>query len=419
MLKNSVLSRVLPAFVIAAGVAAVSASCSAGRANIFNEGGGGSGSGTGATGNQGLGGDLNLGAGTVGGAAPDAGSTACAAEPHQAMQVPLDMFVMLDQSGSMSDSVSGGGTKWTAVTGALTSFLQQPGLGGISVGIQYFGLPPGGAQQCSGVPFCATDADCGGTGCGPCFFGICVGGSAGGDSCDAADYSGAAVEIAPLPGVAAPIIASMGQHGPTTSTPTSAALQGGINHCKAWAGKHPGHVVVHVFATDGDPSECDTNLNNINAIAAAGANSGPKVLTFVIGVGSSLSALNGIAKAGGTNSAYLVDTGGNSQQQFLQALNAIRGAALGCQYNIPVPASGQADYGRVNVQYTPGNGGNSQVFYHYPDKASCPPGGDGWYYDDNAKPTLINLCDATCDKVGADVSGKIDILLGCQTAVPQ
>jgi hypothetical protein len=331
------------------------------------------------------------------------------------------MFIMLDQSGSMSDPVSGGGDKWSAVTSALTAFLQQPGLGGISVGIQYFGLPPGGSSggACTNVPFCATDADCGGPACGPCFFGICFGSSSAGDSCDAADYSGAEVEIAPLPGVAQPIIASMAKHGPSTSTPTSAALQGGINHCKSWAGSHAGHVVVHVFATDGDPSECDTDLNNINAIAAAGANNGPKVLTFVIGVGSSLTALNGIAAAGGTNSAYIVDTGANATSQFLQALNAIRGAALGCQYNIPVPTTGQPDYSRVNVQYTPGNGGNSQVFDHYPDKASCPPGGDGWYYDDNAHPTLINLCDATCDKVGADAKGKIDILLGCQTQVPQ
>jgi len=55
----------------------------------------------------------------------------------------------------------------------------------------------------------------------------------------------------------------------------------------------------------------------------------------VIGVGSALSNLNQIAQAGGTNSAFIVDTNGNVGQQFIEALNAIRGAALACEYLIP------------------------------------------------------------------------------------
>ncbi len=46
--------------------------------------------------------------------------------------------------------------------------------------------------------------------------------------------------------------------------------------------------------------------------------------------------------AGGTGSAFIVDTSMNVSQQFLAALNKIRGAALGCQYKIPVPQGGGA-----------------------------------------------------------------------------
>ena len=70
------------------------------------------------------------------------------------------------------------------------------------------------------------------------------------------------------------------------------------------------------------------------------------------------------------------------------------------------------------MQYTPGGGGAPTLFLRYPDKASCPASGDGWYYDDNLNPTVINFCDATCDKVKTDNTGLIDVLLGCKSEVP-
>lgn len=395
--------------------AAAGAACSATGNNQFTgSGGAGAGSGTGGASTSG-GGDIGFGAGNQGGStsAGAGGSEACAAEPHVAMQVPLDMYIMLDQSSSMTDGVSGGGDKWGAVTGALKSFVQQPGISDIGVGIQYFGLS---ADACQ--PFCTVDADCGGPTCGPCFFGFCIGPGAS-DSCDPSVYAQPEVEIAPLAQTQIDkLVVSINKHQATTGTPTSAALQGAIDHSKTWASSHPGHVVVAVFATDGQPSGCDEDINHINAIAAAGANGSPKVLTFVIGVGTSVSNLNSIAANGGTGQAFIVDTNQNTNDQFLMALNAIRGAALGCTYDIPQPTQGTPDYGKVNVQYTPGGGGPVEVFDHYQDKAHCPASGNGWYYDDNTNPTQINLCDDTCNLVGADLTGKIDILLGCKTKEP-
>jgi len=349
---------------------------------------------------------------------PTYDAPACATSNVKADQVPLDLYVMLDQSGSMSDTVAGGGTKWSSVTSALTTFVQQPNLTGVSVGLQYFGVPPGGGGTCS-VLACNTNADCGASSCGPCVANVCLGYFGGGtDSCTAADYAAPAIEIAPLPGVGTQIASSLTMHSPTTGTPTSAALQGAVDHAKAWGAAHPSDALAVIFATDGDPSECDTNLAHINAIAAAGFSGTPKVPTFVIGVGPSLSALNGIAAAGGSMSAFLVDTGGNVNQQFLAAMNAIRHAALGCVYTIPAPTGGgQPDYGSVNVVFTP-SGGPSRTLPYVMTKANCPASGDGWYYDNPAMPTKIILCDSTCGTIEADMMGEVDITLGCTTVVP-
>ncbi|MEO8551657.1 MAG: hypothetical protein ABI678_16890 [Kofleriaceae bacterium] len=344
-----------------------------------------------------------------------ADAPACATSVVKADKIPLDLYIMLDQSSSMSDSVSGGGTKWTTVTTALGTFVQQPGLDGVSVGIQYFGVPQGGAA-CTALT-CTTTADCGAAACGPCLQGVCLGFfSSSGDSCTAADYAMPAVEIAPLPGVASSIVSSMSAHAPTTGTPTSAALQGAVDHAKTWKQAHPSDAVVAVFATDGDPSSCDTNLANIDAIAAAAFAGTPSVLTFVIGVGPSLTSLNGIAAAGGTTQAFLVDTGGNVDQQFLDAMNAIRHAALGCQYLIPTPTSGSPNFDEVNVVYQP-MGMNAQTFPKVPDEASCPASGNGWYYDNPASPTQIILCPASCTLVEGDETGEVDVTLGCDSVI--
>ena len=394
--------------------AASSAACSATNTiNAFTTGSGGTNAGVGGStnsGGPGSGGEIAFDAGvTPDGSIDDAG--ACAAESKKAEQLPLDMYIMLDQSGSMTDAVSGGGDKWNAVTTAFKTFVNQPGTAGIGIGIQYFPLDASGGGC---PPTCAIDADCGAF--GPCFIGICVacaGGSS--DSCVSADYAKPDVEIAPLPGAASAFTASINKHKPTNSTPTSAALQGAIDHAKAWGTMHPDHVVIDVLATDGDPTECDIDLNHINAIAAAGVSGMPKVLTFVIGVGSSLTALNGVAAAGGTGQAFIVDTNQNVNQQFLDALNKIRGAALSCTYLIPVPTKGNPDFNSVNVQYTPGGGGPVVVLPKVANKQSCPPSGNAWFYDNNASPKEILLCDATCTKVAADTKGQIDILLGCAT----
>jgi hypothetical protein len=323
------------------------------------------------------------------------------------------MYIMLDQSGSMSDIVAGNVEKWKAVTDAISAFVTQPAAAGIGVGIQYFPMPDK-ASPCS--PTCMVEADCGAY--GPCIANICFGCiAAASDSCTASDYATPDVGIAEVGANAPAIIASMKSHHPNGSTPTSAALEGAIAYAKTWQSAHPTHVSIVVLATDGDPTECNTDLASIDAIAAGAANGNPKVLTFVIGVGDLKSALDGIAQAGGTNQALIVDTAQDVNQQFLTAMNQIRGAALACEYLIPMPDAGKPDYGKVNVQYTPGDGSGEQILPKVADASQCPPSGDAWYYDNNQSPTKIIMCDHTCARLSIDAKGQVDILTGCATVI--
>src|SRR5262249_59022411 len=134
---------------------------------------------------------------------------------------------------------------------------------------------------------------------------------------------------------------------------------------------------VVAFAPDGLPSEGPAGPAEVNMIAAAGLAGTPSIKTYVIGVGPALLELDAIAKAGGTTTAFHVDMSPLAEQAFVDAMNAIRGAALACTFQIPAPPLGMMlDFTRVNVDYKPGNGGAKQTISKVSNKASCPMAGD-------------------------------------------
>jgi len=103
------------------------------------------------------------------GGAPD---QSCAADVSTAEAVPLDIYFMLDVSGSMLEGTSmydGAGmpiTKWAAIKTALQSFIEDDASKGLGVGIQYFPLIKATAPSS-----CTSDADCGDS--APCQFNFC------------------------------------------------------------------------------------------------------------------------------------------------------------------------------------------------------------------------------------------------------
>ncbi len=272
----------------------------------------------------------------------------CATSSEEAKRVPLDLYFMLDTSGSMDDLVLDGQSKWDQVSAALVAFVRDPDSAGIGVGLQYFPIPA------AGVPAsCASDGQCGGW--GPCVARICDDGSgaacdsdedcfgascipiasceydgntlcdapgtscgldengfalgacqpivpscANGDSCAEQDYETPAVGIAPLPGIADAVASSLASHSPQGATPTPAALEGAIDGARKYAAANPEHTVVAVLATDGQPNEvADPSSPQCTAapqggrsgvdqevaqIAASGLLGAAAVRTFGIGV---------------------------------------------------------------------------------------------------------------------------------------
>lgn len=333
----------------------------------------------------------------------------CAAEVYGGEETPLDMYIMLDKSGSMQ------GSKWDDVTSAIASFMNNAQSQGIGVGIQFF--PYDSGLNC---PLTCTDTAQCGAGCGNCilppfpvpgFPGACE----GVDSCNVGDYAAPEVAIAELPGVAAAVNTAMSSADVNGNTPTGPALEGAIQYATSHAQQNPAHNVIVVLATDGEPTSCTPeDIPSIAGIAQGGVNGTPSIKTFVIGVGNLEQQLDQIAVGGGTMDAFMVDAGGNVEAEFLAALEAIKGQALGCAYSIPLPESGEPDFGHVNVVYTPGGGSGETIPYVVsPDQ--CPPNGDGWYYDNAQDPTQILLCPYTCDRIDGDETGTVEVVLGCAT----
>ena len=199
---------------------------------------------------------------------------ACVGGLTEAAPVPLDLYVMLDISGSMLDPTETGASKWEAVSSALKEFVTAPRSRGLGVGIQYFPLLKAGTPDtCSsndecgesgpcylklcwnslGLLSCDDDGDCGDD--GPCVdlavcaeeerfvcrepgtecldqsgqsYGTCTLATESfcvhSSSCLASDYADPAVAIAPLPEAAPDLVESIEAQEPDGSTQTGPAL---------------------------------------------------------------------------------------------------------------------------------------------------------------------------------------------------
>ena len=539
--------------------------CSAGKRNPTNvdpdqsggTGGGGTGGGgtggstTGAGGSTG--GSITLTGGTTNGGGSGMSGTggttidACAGDVETGKPVPVDVYVMLDISGSMLDpSGTSGMTKWDAVKSALNAFFSDAASAGLSVAIQYFPLRTPGAPTS-----CANDADCGAAGpclldvcqqtpgnvfvactpsataadlapCsnaiqrddGPCMNSVChlsgkactsntdcqttqaalgkclqLGACAGDPNlscgisnpgfdqagcgangspgmcvavtssfcvhetlCDPDAYATPAVDFLSLPDTAMALNNSIAAQMPSGDTPSRQALLGAIAHGRDHARDNVGHSVVIVLATDGLPTDCtggrevsgqtDAALQDVVAVTSEGFT--PKtatdasIQTFVIGVfadaeqASAQTNLDQIAKAGGTDHAFLVTSGGDVQQAFLQDLNEIRAARLACEFQIPQPAAGaQLNYKEVNVELTTGvsdgnagsgnmnaagsgttGGSQTELYYVKPD--GCTGAADEWHYDQEPpKATKLVACPKTCDALKLAKHAQVSVKLGC------
>jgi uncharacterized protein YegL len=348
-------------------------------------GGGGGAAGQGAVG-AGAGGLVAAG-GTGGGwllpdAAPETGpldpDAACAATALDAKQVPVDIYFMLDTSGSMAND-----GKMAALQVGIFKFLGDPASVGIGAAIQQFPLPV------------ADDPEV--------------------ETCDPTAYATPRMPWVTLPSSDLRFdVLSLKSGG---YTPTVAALQGAFAACTARRSEQPDRKCVVVMVTDGKPegqclptdADAETPLGTIAAQAYAAG-----IAVFAIGFPGlpalGQSTLETIATQGGTGAPVLIESG-DVGQEFIVALNAIRGTSLGCEYQMPTTDAGTVDPVKVRVDYSAAGSAGETI----PRRlllSDCA-AGDGWYYDDNAAPSKITVCPATCSRIQDGVGGRIDIWLGC------
>jgi hypothetical protein len=330
--------------------------------------------------------------------APPGDDASCGGQTFAGESVPLDIYIVFDQSASMCSCLDPGAgqlcvesgcgtTRLDAVREAIDRFLSDPDSAGIGVGLGLFG------QQ-----------DIGST------------------SCDASSYGAPLVQVGTLPDQAAQLTEALSLLTPVGETPTGPALRGACAYARDYRSTTPQHQVVLLLLTDGRPEApstcrggagpCCPSLDD--AVLAAGeCRDQVGVRTFVLGVGPLLDNLEQIAVAGGTDQAYLVE-GGDVGAGVRTALNRIRGAAaIPCELALPEPPPGDVlSLNAVNLTYAAADCALTP-FDAVLGAADCAEE-DGWYYDDPAAPQRILLCPRSCERVSGP-GGNLFYSVGCET----
>ncbi|MGK3994235.1 vWA domain-containing protein [Sorangium sp. So ce1024] len=323
---------------------------------------------------------------------PTGGDGTCASQSAAASLQPVYLAFAFDVSGSMGKGDKDWhdkALKWDPVVAATKQFFADPGSEGLTASLTFF---PAEDDKCS------TDT-----------------------------YTTPDVPLTPLPSDA--FAEAIDAVEPKTKndwrgdTPTSWVMRGTSEFIEAQRAQTPGKYAI-VLVTDGYPQGCDRASDTIDAVVAdareALANNVP---TYVIGVGNpplpgapdTVSNLDQIAVAGGTEGAVLIDTGDPSQTTaaFKAAVDRIRSASVSCTLGIPPAPDGRTfDKEKVRVLYASGDGSPASLPYDQ----SCATK-DAWRYDEPANPTQIVLCDGTCAVVQADPAAALSVDFTCESVI--
>ncbi len=358
-------------------------------------------------------GDLGDSASAGGGASDsDSGGPVCETASSEAVLQPIFLAFAFDVSGSMGKLDKpfwwhDPAKKWDPVVAATTEFFQDVDSAGISASMALF--PAAGGS---------------------------------GARCDSQTYEDPDVPMTGLPSSEfAETLASYREDDWRGGTPTLAVVEGTLAFLEPMREQNPGAKFALVLVTDGVPADCDDD--SIAAVADAVAGVEGEIATYVIGVQNAemppaeppwdnwggtdcdqasdnvpcdppatLEPLNQIAAAGGTGTAFLIDTGNPAATKaaFRAAIDSIRAQALSCNLGIPPhPVEGETfDKDKVNVSVTVD--GEKDVFSYDPECASE----GSWHYDDEQAPTEIVLCPSTCTDVQGTPGADLDVDFLCR-----
>ena len=320
----------------------------------------------------------------------DAGA-ACTGLGVEVEPSPLDIFIMMDRSLSMTYDIQNTTlTRWDVLQQGVQQFLSDPGVvkKAPRVGLGFFSK--------TGNPNDPTE-------------------------CDPNSYATPVLEIQDIATGGPNILQTIADEASLLGGQTAwqPALQGALMHAQAWQQQNTtGRMTVVVLVTDGYPTECDTNMTDIAETVGefyAGIKGTyntvglPGIRTYVVGIAVNRFNLDVVAQAGGTGTATIIDTAG-AVDQFVNTMINITNAEVRCTYDIPTPTDGEkVDPNRVQVMYLPYQGSNQEI----PKAAagSCAGANGGWYFDNDANPTQVTLCPCSCANLGA---GSIEFRFGCR-----
>jgi len=357
------------------------------------------------------------GGNSVGGAGPVCEQVSSAAET-----APVFLGFAFDVSGSMGKLDSPNwwhdpASKWTPVVAATSAFFESASSTGL---------------EASMALFPAEDA-----------------------SCDSETYVEPTVPMTGLPSTAfseqfqayeAEVGSPLAGGDWRGGTPTYAAALGVSEYLASLREGTPNGRFALVLVTDGLPQGCDEELEDVVTAVEDFAADG--IPTYVIGIENpttapaslpddwddwgdcdsgdgggdtpcaplaNLEALNDIAEAGGTNSAFLIDTGDPvaTQAAFTAAIDAIRSRAVSCDLAIPPhPEPGMSFEGdKIDVSITV-DGTTTTLPY---DEACSEP--VGWHFDDPDMPLQIELCASTCASLQTATEAAAQVNFLCEPRV--
>ncbi len=292
-------------------------------------------------------------------------------------------------------------------------------------------VPP---NACNNYPlqFCLVDENCpNGDTCNVDAPPIAV--CPGDNSCTVTDYEVPAVPLQVLPEGRQALLQSLDESyvDPYSGTPTQVALAGAFRQLQTWRESDPTRRPVLILATDGVPEGCESLTQpdaTVSALAQITQAAETGLNTFVIGVlpqidesipqavdliETQTAFLRDMATAGGTDAPFLVQADVNTAQVFLDALDAIREAALPCDYELPTDTR---NFDRVNVEVATND--EVTVLPKVDNLSACD--GAGWYYDSDQTaeqdtPTRVVLCPVSCESAKGSELGRVDVVLGCPT----
>lgn len=246
------------------------------------------------------------------------------------------------------------------------------------------------------------------------------------DRCDVDQYANPDVPLQALPSTA--FAEAIDEVYPDRGgTPTRAVLQATIDYVRGLIedGSTAKHAIVLV--TDGMPQGCSDETDSVEAVAELVSDISDEVPVYVIGIANpitedepnppdNVTGLHQIASAGGTDSAFIIDTGNPTQTvaDFDEVIQSIRSTGLTCDLAIPEPPPGQSfDDNLVNVSVKSGGAVSELVFSRDCEEENA------WRYDDEEQPTRIVLCDATCDLTKSLADVELQVEFGCKRRTSQ